>query len=337
MDKMNIWNMKTRFLVLVGIFLVFTLSCDKDGTGPTRGDIPVDDNYEFDQFASSENLEITINSMDGDRIQLTESALDFKPSWSIDGMKLTFFRLFEYDDGFDTWETRIAVVNADGSNLRMLTVGIYPDFNPTWTRDGSNMILFSRYSREPDLKMKVYMISPDGRPGDEILLSDPSYRYHEWACSGLRDGRIFIDLTGNGPFRSFLLTPREGERGTYEEISRPTNDYWHKLSVSPSETKVAYMLYSPGDRPYEDAVICWAKFDVDALEISDQIVVTATNPDCVFEYPRWTHDEEYLIYDSNITGNSQIYAYRLSDGYVKRISPDLNRNYQFGNFHSLPK
>lgn len=48
--------------------------------------------------------------------------------------------------------------------------------------------------------------------------------------------------------RSFLLTPNPGRVGTYEEISRPTTQLWHKLSVSPSETKVAYMLGSAARR-----------------------------------------------------------------------------------------
>ncbi len=228
------------------------------------------------------------------------------------------------------------MINTDGTGLRMLTIGDYPDFNPTWTRDGTNMIIFTRYDREPYLRMKIYMISPDGSPGDEILLSDPSFQYDEWACSGLKDGRIFIDRIGGG-FRSFLLTPVLGEKGKYEEIQRSTSFYWHKLSVSPSETKVAYMRYGANDRPFEDAVICYADFDVNSRIISNQVVVTKANPNCIFEYPRWTKDEKYLIYDCNITGKFQIYAYRLSDGYVQIISLNSNIDSMYGNFDSLPK
>jgi len=322
-------------LTCILLFLV-SYHCTKKSTSPIDGDNPVEDNTIFDRWASSENFEITINSTDGESIKLTSNYQDYKPSWAMDGERLTFFRMLEYEEGFGISRTKIGVINSDGSGLRLLTVGDFPDFNPTWTRDGTNMILFTRYDRDPYLRMKIYMISPDGSPGDEILVSDPSFQYSEWASSGLMDGRIFIDRWGGG-FKSFLLTPSPGEKGIYEEITRPNTLYWHKLSLSPSETKVAYMRYGPNDRAFEDAVICYADFDVNSRVISNEVVVTQANPNCVFEYPRWSKDEKYLIYDSNITGVFQIYAYRLSDGYVRIISLNSNINSMYGNFERLPK
>jgi hypothetical protein len=184
--------------------------------------------------------------------------------------------------------------------------------------------------------MKIYMISPDGSPGDEVSVSDPSPDYSEWASSGLRDGRIFIDRIGDG-FRSYLLTPEPGEKGTYEEVQRNTSYYWHKLSVSPSETKVAYMRYGYSDRPFEDAVICFADFDVESRVISNHVRVTDPNPNAICEYPKWTKDEKYLVYDCNESGTFQVYAYRLSDGYVRPLSPNPLVDSQFGNFLGIPK
>ena len=163
--------------------------------------------------------------------------------------------MLEYEQGFGISKTKIGVIQSDGTGLRLLTSGEHPDFNPTWTRDGTNMIIFIRYDREPSLKMKIYKISPDGAPGDEILLSDPSFQFDEWASSCLRDGRLCIDRIGDG-FRSFLLTPTLGEKGTYEEIQRSTS--------------------------------------------------------------------------------FQIYAYRLSDGYVQIISLNPGINSMYGNFDRLP-
>ena len=71
--------------------------------------------------------------------------------------------------------------------------------------------------------------------------------------------------------------------------------------------------------------------------ISNQVIVTKANPNCIFEYPRWTKDEKYLIYDCNSTGTFQIYAYRLSDKHVQIISTNPGINSQYGNFDSLPK
>jgi len=328
--------MKKIFALTFLLLLLVIHSCSKDSISPTIINNPIEDSYVFDRWASSENFEITINSSTGESTKLTRNFQDFKPSCSKDREKLTFFRMLEYEQGFGISKTKIGVINSDGSGIRLLTEGIYPDFNPTWTRDGTNMILFTRYDREPYLRMKIYMISPYGSPGDEFLLSDPSFQYSEWACSGLKDGRIFIDRWING-LKSYLLTPVSGEKGIYEEIKRPTSKYWHKLSVSPSETKVAYMLYGPNERAFEDAVICYADLDIEARIISNQVIVTNANPNCIFEYPRWTKDEKYLIYDCNITGKFQIYAYRLFDGKVQTISLNPGINSQYGNFESLPK
>lgn len=328
--------MKMIFALSFALLLSVSYRCSKNSTSPANGDNPVEDNYIFDRWASSENFEITINSIVGESIKLTRNYQDYKPSWSTDGTKLTFFRMLEYEQGFGISKTNIGVINTDGTGLGLLTSGEHADFNPTWTRDGTNMILFIRYLREPYDIMKIYMISPDGSPGDEVSLSDPSFQYSEWASSGLKDGRIFIDRIGGG-FKSFLLTPSPGTKGTYEEVKRPTSLYWHKLSVSPSETKVAYMLYGPNGRPFEDAVICYADFDVNSRVISNQVMVTKANPNCIFEYPRWTKDEKYLIYDCNITGTFQIYAYRLSDEYIQIISLNPDINSMYGNFDSLPK
>lgn len=321
---------------LAFIIIVIFVGCTKNGTSPSNNEDPIDISDEFDRWASSENFQITISALDGSSTTLTTTGQDYKPTWSIDGTQLVFFRRLAYEDGFGISKTNIAVINADGTNLRLLTSGDYADFNPTWTRDGSNMILFTRYERVPHDMMKMYMISPNGSPGDEIPISDPSLQYSEWAASGLRDGRVFIDQIGGG-FRSFLLTPNPGEKGAYEEVQRNTSYYWHKLSVSPNETKVAYMRYGANDRPFEDAVICYADFDVDARVISNHVQVTEANPNCIFEYPRWSRNEEYLIYDCNISGRFQIYAYRLSDGYTQNISLNPNIDSMYGSFEGLPK
>jgi hypothetical protein len=324
------WGVAVSSLIIVGV------GCSEQTTSLDDEEEFFADGYVFEPWASSEGLEIAIHSSDGNTRFLTRGHKDFKPSWSTDGSRLTFFRMLEYEPGFGISRTNIGVIAEDGTGLRLLTSGDHADFNPTWTRDGTHSILFTRYWRVPWDVMKIYLISPDGLPGDEISLSDPSPHYSEWAASGLKDGRIFIDRIGDG-FRSYLLTPEPGEKGTYEEVQRNTSYFWHKLSVSPSETKVAYMRYGPNDRPFEDAVICYADFDVEARVISNHVQVTAPNPNASCEYPRWTGDEKYLIYDCNDSGRFQIYAYRLSDGYVRVLSPNPGVDSQYGNLFGIPK
>src|SRR5512147_133697 len=53
-----------------------------------------------ERWASSTNLNITLHSSAGPDQTLTRSGNDFKPSWSPDGTRLTFFRAEKYGSDF---------------------------------------------------------------------------------------------------------------------------------------------------------------------------------------------------------------------------------------------
>lgn len=175
-----------------------------------------------------------------------------------------------------------------------------------------------------------------------MLVSDPANGY-EWGFSGLRDGRIFIDrvswATSPPTARSFLLTPRPGAVGVYEEITRPTRQLWHKLSLSASERRVAYMLDNDGNMSTynNDVVLYYADFDETTLVVSNPVAITDYDPAHVCEYPRWSAEESLILYDSNRTGVYQMYAYRLADRVTARLSSDPASNSQFGSFEGVPK
>lgn len=274
------------------------------------------------RWAVSRDYSIAIVGSDGKIGAVTNSGADHKPSWSADGKRFTFFRAFHYGSGFERWRTKIGVVGVDGKGERLLTSGQYPDFNPTWMRDGTNRIVFNRYLGGSTWKNQVYMTTPDASPGDEILISDPRYVFFEWANSTLKDGRILVDRIDNIPTRSsYLLTPNPGGKPKYEKLKRPTGNAWHKLSVSPSETKVAYMLDHDGwVHTYEDAVIAWAAFDVARRRIVNQKTVTERHKGYVDEYPRWSRDEKFILYDSNRSGRYQVYAFNLESGTTTVVS-----------------
>jgi hypothetical protein len=186
------------------------------------------------------------------------------------------------------------------------------------------------------------MTSPDAQPGDEVMISHPQEGF-EWAFSALKDGRIFVERTdmdapGGTATQSFLLTINLEGIGFYEEIQRPTTKQWHTLSVSPSETKVTYMLDNDDLRTtYQDAVIYYADFDVDTLTISNPVQIAEDDLSYTDMYPRWTADESLIVYSSNRSGTSQLYAYKLSDGNTQRISLDDEVHSEFSNFEDCPK
>lgn len=285
------------------------------------------------RWAVSRDYSIAIVSPDGEVRTVTSSGADHKPSWSADGKRFTFFRALRYGSGFENWRTKVGVVGADGKGERLLTSGQYPDFNPTWMRDGSDRIIFNRYLGGSTWKNQVYLTTPDASPGDEVLISDPRYAFFEWANSALKDGRIVVDRIDNIPTRTtYLLTPNPGGKPKYEKLKRPTGNVWHKLSVSPGETKVTYMLdYDGWVHTYEDAVIAWAEFDVAKRRIINQKIVTERHSGYIDEYPRWSRDEKFILFDSNRSGQYQIYAFSVESGTTAAVSPG-----QYPNAEATP-
>jgi hypothetical protein len=294
------------------------------------------------RWVASRDLAITVYEGATPARALTSGHDDFKPVWSPAGDLVVFFRALADSGSFERWRTKICVVHADGTGLRELTDGLHADFNPTWTRDGTNRILFNRYA---DLGMleedDVYSTSPEASPGDEVRLDTAGATY-EWVDAGLVDGRLIVDWDAFHPLgqTTHLFTPGPG--GGYEEVARPArhgNHPWHKLSVSPSQTRVAYMLDLQGNLgDYSDDVLYWAELDLEARTIHDPVLITRpTGRACVNEYPRWSPDETLVLFDSSCNGTPRAYAYRLADGAVFPISDDPEAAVMFVNVEHTPQ
>ena len=210
---------------------------------------------------AASHARFNISVIRGDQTQtLTRANRDFKPVSSLDGQTLVFFRVMTYGDGsFETWRTAICVVQTDGDNFRQLTSGQYADYNPTFLRDGTNRIAFNRYNRTGRGHSEIFLTTIDAEQGAEQRVSHPTQPAYEWVYSSLKDGRLFIHRIQSAQRETFLLTPNPGGLGTYQRVEMPSNQYFHKASISPSETKITYMYDNDNNgATYEDAQIAWA-------------------------------------------------------------------------------
>jgi len=300
---------------------------------------------------SANILRITVH--DGDRYTfITDDHRDHKPVWSKEGDRITFFRATgETDDKpFHLYRTFICVVNSDGTGFKELTDAIHPNVNPTWTRDGSNKIIFTRLAKSQFGKARIFIIAPDAALNDTLLVSDPDH--FEWAESGLKDGRIFVFRINRAkyvlnyifPFTwpksqsYFLLDP---ESKSYDPVRRPNKFPTHKLSLSPSESKVVYMKDLDGKlHTYKDAVIAYAEFDLETLEVKDEVVISEKNKDHIDMYPRWSPDERFIIYSSSRGGgmwDMKQYIYDLNSGETHQIPLGDLMIDMYPCFENLPK
>ena len=290
-------------------------------------------------YAVNGRLHVSLfGTPDGEPI--TTGPGDMKPSWAKTGGKIVFFRLTKRAPRVSDWRTAICVVNADGTGFRKLTDGTQTDFNPTWTRDGTNKAVFNR--RNPSRgTYAIHMTTADASPGDEVVVSDAKFSSYAYTC--LTDGRMFVSSSNHPSGRGYsLMTPSADGKASYERVkfAFPLEGSIDRVSLSPSETKICCELQKGfGPYRYPGRTLYIADFDVKTRTVSNPKAITDADPDpkITWLYPRWTNDESAVVYHCSRTGKNQLYMYRLKDGSTVRVSTNAEANYMFPCGEETPK
>jgi len=275
----------------------------------------------------------------GECTPLTSGHTDMKPSWSRELDQIVFFRVTRMRERVQSWRTAICVINADGTNFRQLTSGEYTDYNPTWTRDGSHAIIYSRYFSFR-ARSVIHRIQFSGDSFEDEIISDPEEK--EYALTTLKDGRILI-TSKRSIFTSihWLLTPgKNGEPGIYEpvEFDFKFRSLMDRCSISPDETRIAYEYKSGyGTFSYEDKRITIADFDPATATVSNQRHISPRARKAMTLYPRWLPDGESLVYHSNREGPARLYQYSIVTGETQVIPGDRSIPYEFFCGERCPK
>jgi len=270
---------------------------------------------------------------------LTSGHWDFKPSWSKAGDMLVFFRRLQDDPVVTNWVTAICVIKVDGTGFHQLTDGTHTDFNQTWTRDGLNTPIWNR--KNPETGGFIVMQSKVGnRPGQEVALTDK--RYHTWAYTCLKDGRILVQCSHpKQGWGYFLMTPKAGGKSRFERIDceLAKKGLLDRVSVSPSEERVCFE-YQTGFK-YKDMgrTLYIADFDARKRTITNAkpIANEEAKPNPWYAYPRWTKDETAVVYHANKTGKGALYLYTLKDGSTKKVSTNPRADYRYPHGEKSPK
>lgn len=315
--------------MLVTLVAVMALGVGVEAADPLKGSYAVNGELHVNTFGTPEGKPLTTGHQ------------DMKPSWSKTGNMLVFFRVTKSAKEIPDWRTAICVINTDGTGFHRLSDGSHTDFNPTWTRDGSNLPIFNRQNRQTH--GYVVMQSKAGnKPGDEYAISDPSH--HTYAFSCLKDGRMLVSASRRG-FGYFLMTPGRNGTARYEPLrcALAKEGLLGRISITPGETKVCFELQRYDGKKfvyrYPGRILYIADFDAKARTITNPRVIAnkEANRDVIYLYPRWSKDESAVMYHCNKTGKNQLYMYRLKDGSTTRISTNANANYLFPHGEATPK
>lgn len=264
---------------------------------------------------------------------ITKGHWDFKPSWSTTGDYLVFFRRLKNDPEVSKWITAMCVIKSDGTGFHQLSDGTFTDFNPTWTRDGTNTPVWNR--KHPDGGRYSIMASAIGAsPGQEVALTDPSY--HAWVHSALRDGRLLVAATPPGRRRGYyLMTPHAGGTPTFERISCELGEtgILDRISVSPSETKICFEYQTGFKYEFPGRTLYVADFDAMQRTITNLTpIANAEGAKVWYAYPRFTKGEESIVFHAG----GKLFLYTLADGSTRQVSTDDAADYRYPHGEATP-
>lgn len=234
---------------------------------------------------------------------------NFKPNFSPDGSKMTFFRRYAANGPCcGTWLSSICVMNADGSGLHEIITG-EDSFNtePYWSRDGSMRISFNRMNVET---AGPYWNDSDGRPGAEQKIGPWG-----WVNPHLADGRVFIQRGGN----SYLATPAGNGKANYVQVQRPDDKFIHKIALSQDETMIAYQKWvDPKHDMYRGGVMVYAKFDASVPSITNEVIFDNLDPSTMAWYVSISTDNKFLLFAKG----GAILQYDVEAGTTTKVSAE---------------
>jgi len=308
---------------------------------PVAGARNGDETFESIEWIATANMGLGYDRafQEGTKFLTPVNSQDYKAAYSPGLQQIAFFRTFAYNKAmnFNTWDTRVGVMNADGSDVRFLTE-LAANHVPKWTQDGSHRIVFSRnYSAGGG---QVFWTVPDSSPGQEELLTNANGIVYEENGSALRDGRILVQ---RGDYKKghgiYAMTPVSNGKSTYEplvyspkgspeDVSRIA---FNKITVSPSGTKIAYMKMVDGRSYITQSQIAYADWDVDGLTISNEVIVAEPTAGPTW-YPCFTPNEQFVVYAQI----GRVMAYCLSTGETKQISAG-DYDYRYVNVAGVVK
>lgn len=235
---------------------------------------------------------------------------NFKPNFSPDGSKMTFFRRYAADGPCcGTWLSSVCVMNADGSGLHEIITG-EDSFNtePYWSRDGSNRISFNRMNVED---RGPHWNDFDGHPGAEQKMGPWG-----WVNPHLADGRVFMQQRGGA---SYLAKPAGSGKANYVRVQRSDNKFIHKIALSRDETMIAYQKWVDSNHNmYRGGVMVYAKFDASVPSITDEVIFDELDPSTMAWYVSISTDNKFLLFAKD----GAIMQHDVEKGTTIKVSAD---------------
>jgi Tol biopolymer transport system component len=211
------------------------------------------------------DMNIWIHSLaDGTDRQITRGpGGDYQPRWSPDGRRLAFFSA--RGGNADIW-----VVELAGGRLTQLTTSPWLDINPSFSPDGGRIA----FQSDRQGRMEVWVMNADGTGQRQLSTVGSAGHFEVWAA----DGRSLLFRPTSGGMSAARLTVADG-------------------SLAPLSLRGgSHMSFAPGEGLIAD-VIEHRQVWVSPLGGAPYMVFAFEDPDIRIDYPVWSPDGRWLLFD----------------------------------------
>jgi Tol biopolymer transport system component len=208
------------------------------------------------------DMNIWLHSLrDGNERQITRGAGgDFQPNWSPDAKQLVFFS--SRSGHADIWK-----VDVTGGALTQITRSRSLDINPFFSPDGSEIV----YQSDASGRLDLWLVRSDGTQQRQLTDVGVAGHFMRWQP----DGFIYFRAPSHGTMR---VSPAGGEPQFF------------------SKNGGAHISFSPDASRFIDVVahkVLWL-YGADG---SEQKLFTFEDPDVRIDYPVWSPDGRWLLFD----------------------------------------
>ncbi len=249
------------------------------------------------------------------RKQLTFDGQNGVPTWSRDGKRIAFMSIRNNH----AWA---AVMEADGSDQKMLANGMAPD----WSPDGSKIAFSS-----PD--GQIWVMNTNGSGQLQVTHSATSKARPSWSHDGKRMAFILIRNPGHpeDPQPQIGIVNADG---TEEELL--TREKRENVRIAPDGTRTvletAYDANAPSWSPVDDRIAFWSGIENRYGQIwvirangtgSRQLTDDPNHRNS--DDPSWSPDGKKILFSTGRSGRNELWVMN-SDGSEPRRLSDIDAN-----------
>jgi len=194
--------------------------------------------------------------------------------------------------------TNIYVMDADGSNVRQLTVGSI-NYGPAWSPDGTQIA----FGSGRDDEWKIYVMDADGSNVRKLMIGSGSHYRPAWSPDG---SRIAFDSYRDGDNWDIYVMDADGSNvRQLTTDSRDSDPAW-----SPDGTRIAFArLPHNGDN--------WGIYvmDADGSNVRKLMIGPAHSP-----RPVWSPDGSRIAFHASRDGDLNIYVMDADGSNVRLLT-----------------